>query len=103
MKLPHPADGYPVSVLAQCVYDGSELAADTFQVLPHKHSVDQVPKVLVDEGSRGGHLLLLLILQGKRRYVVWGMLPCQSPSLVNVPSGCLCPVYNLNCEHNSGV
>lgn len=81
-KLPHPADGYPVSVLAQLLYDSSELAADALQVLPHKHSVYQVPIVLIDEGGRGSHLLLLFILQGKRQYGVWGNTPLSEPAFI---------------------
>lgn len=82
MKLPHPVDGDPESVLAQLLYDISELAADALQVLPHEHSVNQVPIVLINEGSRGGHLLLLFILHGKRQYGAWGSTPLSEPAFI---------------------
>lgn len=82
MKLPHPINGYPVSVFAQLLYDRSELAADALQVLPHEHSVDQVPIVLINEGNRGGHLLLLFILHRKRQYGAWGNTPLSEPAFI---------------------
>lgn len=37
----------------------------TLEILLHQDSVDEVPVMLVYEGSGRGHFLLLLILQGK--------------------------------------
>lgn len=82
VKLPHPADGYPGSVLAQRLYDSSELAAGLLQVLPHEHSVYQVPIVLIYEGSRGGHLLLLFILQRRETPCGLGGAPLSEPAII---------------------
>lgn len=65
LQLPDPTNRHPVSVLAQLLQEHSELAVGTLEVLLHQHTVHQMPVVLVYEGRRGGHLLLLLVLQGK--------------------------------------